>query len=173
MLRCRGGPAPRPPPEQSRGAAGGLLQRLGRWFYEAEVAAEWGERLRRYQLRRRNACVGRGGVGWVPPLWGGAEGLGQARPSCGEQGEGREPAPHMWGAGGGHFAVHEEGLVQDPSFGLQEGGLLQSPLTPPPGTAVPSGTHMGTTWQLLSSPCPVAGESGEPLPYFGGVPLPP
>ncbi|XP_064896784.1 distal membrane-arm assembly complex protein 2 isoform X2 [Columba livia] len=55
VLRCRGGPAPLPPPGQSRGAAGGLLQRLGRWFYEAEVAAEWGERLRRYRLRSRNA----------------------------------------------------------------------------------------------------------------------
>ncbi|XP_065507852.1 distal membrane-arm assembly complex protein 2 [Caloenas nicobarica] len=55
VLRCRGGLAPPPPPGQSRGAAGGLLQRLGRWFYEAEVAAEWGERLRRYRLRSRNA----------------------------------------------------------------------------------------------------------------------
>ncbi|XP_074990489.1 distal membrane-arm assembly complex protein 2 isoform X1 [Calonectris borealis] len=58
VLGYRGAPAPRPPPGQSRGAAGGLLQRLGRWFYEVEAAAAWGERLRRQRLRRRNAYCG-------------------------------------------------------------------------------------------------------------------
>ncbi|XP_068280710.1 distal membrane-arm assembly complex protein 2 [Nyctibius grandis] len=54
VMGCRGVPPLRPPPGQSRGAAGGLLERLGRWFYEVEAAAEWGERLRRHRLRSRN-----------------------------------------------------------------------------------------------------------------------
>ncbi|XP_054664147.1 distal membrane-arm assembly complex protein 2 [Grus americana] len=55
VLGCRGAPALRPPPGQSRGAAGGLLQRLGQWFYEVEVVMAWGERLRQHRLRSRNA----------------------------------------------------------------------------------------------------------------------
>ncbi|XP_074875719.1 distal membrane-arm assembly complex protein 2 isoform X1 [Buteo buteo] len=54
VLGCRGAPAPHPPPGQCRGAAGGLLQRLGQWFYEVDVATAWGERLRRHRLRSRN-----------------------------------------------------------------------------------------------------------------------
>ncbi|XP_074990490.1 distal membrane-arm assembly complex protein 2 isoform X2 [Calonectris borealis] len=65
VLGYRGAPAPRPPPGQSRGAAGGLLQRLGRWFYEVEAAAAWGERLRRQRLRRRNAFEGQ--ECWIRP----------------------------------------------------------------------------------------------------------
>ncbi|XP_075268641.1 distal membrane-arm assembly complex protein 2-like [Opisthocomus hoazin] len=58
VLGCRGSLTPRPPPGQSRGAAGGLLERLGRWFYEVEAAVAWGERLRRRRLRSRNAYCG-------------------------------------------------------------------------------------------------------------------
>ncbi|KAM6038276.1 distal membrane-arm assembly complex protein 2 [Chlamydotis macqueenii] len=59
VLRCRGAPTPRPAPGQSRGAAGGwLLQLLGRWFYDVEAAAAWGERRRRNRLRSRNAYCG-------------------------------------------------------------------------------------------------------------------
>ncbi|XP_075581572.1 distal membrane-arm assembly complex protein 2 [Pelecanus crispus] len=58
VLGCRGAPALRPRPGQSRGAAGGLLQRLGRWFYEVEEAVAWGERLQRRRLRNRNAYHG-------------------------------------------------------------------------------------------------------------------
>ncbi|XP_075346067.1 distal membrane-arm assembly complex protein 2 isoform X2 [Mycteria americana] len=69
VLGCRGAPAPRPPPGQSRGAAGGLLQRLGRWFYEVEAAAAWGERLQRNRLRSKNAFEGQ--ERWIRPenLW--------------------------------------------------------------------------------------------------------
>uniref|UniRef100_A0A8B9MUA2 Distal membrane arm assembly complex 2-like protein n=1 Tax=Accipiter nisus TaxID=211598 RepID=A0A8B9MUA2_9AVES len=38
-------------------------------------------------------------------------------------------------------------------------------------TPASSGTRTGTTWLRLSSPCPVVGRSGEPVPHFGGVPL--
>ncbi|KAM6288796.1 distal membrane-arm assembly complex protein 2 [Aegotheles albertisi] len=55
VLAGRGAPTPLPPPGQSRGAAEGLLQRLGRWFYEVDEVAAWGERLRRHRLRDRNA----------------------------------------------------------------------------------------------------------------------
>ncbi|XP_051499865.1 distal membrane-arm assembly complex protein 2 [Apus apus] len=58
VLGCRGVSAPRRPPRQSRGAAGGLLQRLGRWFYEVDEVVAWGERLRRNRLRSRNAYCG-------------------------------------------------------------------------------------------------------------------
>ncbi|XP_074423483.1 distal membrane-arm assembly complex protein 2 isoform X2 [Larus michahellis] len=53
-------PLPCPPQVgQRRGAAGGgLLRRLGRWFYEAEAAEAWAERLRRRRLRSRNAYCG-------------------------------------------------------------------------------------------------------------------
>ncbi|XP_064296152.1 distal membrane-arm assembly complex protein 2 [Phalacrocorax carbo] len=57
VLGCRGAPAPRPPPGQSRGAAGGLLRRLGRWFYEMEAVTVWEERLRQHRLRRKNAYL--------------------------------------------------------------------------------------------------------------------
>ncbi|KAM9258649.1 LOW QUALITY PROTEIN: distal membrane-arm assembly complex protein 2 [Morus bassanus] len=56
VLGCRGAPTP-PPPGQSRGAAGGLLQRLGQWFYEMEAVTAWGERLRQHRLRRKNAYL--------------------------------------------------------------------------------------------------------------------
>ncbi|XP_037230634.1 distal membrane-arm assembly complex protein 2 isoform X1 [Falco rusticolus] len=58
VLGSRGGPALRPPPGQSRGAAGGLLQLLGRWLNNMEVAVAWGERLQRQRLQRRNAYCG-------------------------------------------------------------------------------------------------------------------
>ncbi|XP_050769836.1 distal membrane-arm assembly complex protein 2 [Gymnogyps californianus] len=58
VLGYRGVPTPRPPPGQSRRAAGGLLQRLGQWFYEVEAAVAWGERLQRQRLQRRNAYHG-------------------------------------------------------------------------------------------------------------------
>ncbi|KAM9270542.1 distal membrane-arm assembly complex protein 2 [Cariama cristata] len=58
VLGCRGAPTPRPPPGQSRGAVGGLLQRLGQWFYEVDTVVAWGERLQRHRLRRRNAYHG-------------------------------------------------------------------------------------------------------------------
>ncbi|XP_054043630.1 distal membrane-arm assembly complex protein 2 [Rissa tridactyla] len=53
-------PTPCPPQVgQRRGAAGGgLLRYLGRWFYEAEAAEAWAERLRRRRLRSRNAYCG-------------------------------------------------------------------------------------------------------------------
>ncbi|KAM6389933.1 LOW QUALITY PROTEIN: distal membrane-arm assembly complex protein 2 [Rhynochetos jubatus] len=58
VVGCRGGRVPCPPPGQSRGAAGGLLQRLSRWFYDVEAALAWGERLRRRRLRSKNVYHG-------------------------------------------------------------------------------------------------------------------
>ncbi|XP_037230636.1 distal membrane-arm assembly complex protein 2 isoform X2 [Falco rusticolus] len=65
VLGSRGGPALRPPPGQSRGAAGGLLQLLGRWLNNMEVAVAWGERLQRQRLQRRNAFEGQ--EHWMQP----------------------------------------------------------------------------------------------------------
>ncbi|XP_069631221.1 distal membrane-arm assembly complex protein 2 [Haliaeetus albicilla] len=63
VLGCQGAPALHP--GNAGGRWGGLLQRLGQWFYEVDVVTAWGERLwqhwlRRHQLRSRNACVGLG-----------------------------------------------------------------------------------------------------------------
>ncbi|XP_057271454.1 distal membrane-arm assembly complex protein 2-like, partial [Pezoporus wallicus] len=38
-----------------QGPAHRLLQGLSRWFYEAETALDWAERLRRLRLQRMNA----------------------------------------------------------------------------------------------------------------------
>ncbi|XP_053928221.1 distal membrane-arm assembly complex protein 2 [Cuculus canorus] len=58
VLGCRGAPLPRPLPRQSRGAAGDLLQRLSRWFYDVEAMLAWTEQRRRNRLRNRNARCG-------------------------------------------------------------------------------------------------------------------
>ncbi|XP_069719668.1 distal membrane-arm assembly complex protein 2 [Phaenicophaeus curvirostris] len=58
VLGCRGAPLPRPLPSQTRGAAGELLQRLGRWFYDVEAMLAWTEQQRRKRLRNKNASCG-------------------------------------------------------------------------------------------------------------------
>ncbi|XP_066840710.1 LOW QUALITY PROTEIN: distal membrane-arm assembly complex protein 2 [Anser cygnoides] len=55
-----GGPGAAAPPSPCRrgAASSGVLQRLGQWCWEGEVAAAWAQRLRRLRLRRKNAYYG-------------------------------------------------------------------------------------------------------------------
>ncbi|XP_027563163.1 distal membrane-arm assembly complex protein 2, partial [Neopelma chrysocephalum] len=51
-------PSPKFPPGGARGASGGLLTHLGRWFYDVEEAAGWAEKVRRRRLQRINRSRG-------------------------------------------------------------------------------------------------------------------
>lgn len=148
-----GGARPRAShPGQSRGAAATLLQRPGRWFQDAEVAAAAKpERGRGGRLRPLHFGAERRGWVRAPQLWG--------------------AAAHVWGAGTAPFSLGAGGEAGSapPSLSPRYRGSLRDTLGDD-GAAAVFILSCGGGGQL--SPCPLWGCPPAPLGR-GGLTLNP